>query len=288
LLLSPSQRIKLISEISKRLATESWSLIDLTLKQFKLPWTDNWQGEKDSYIVNMTEEASDETLVELGSHLGFELSVSTVSTVEPKFWSKGYFRIFISHLSVYQELAGQIQDALGKFGITAFVAHKDVEPTTEWQNEIETALATADALIALLHPNFHESKWTDQEVGYAMGRAIPTFAVRLGQDPYGFIGRFQAFNGKSKSASGIAQELFEAFLKHKQTQRRMAEILIRLFEKSGSFADAKLYISYLEQLETWDDAFSKRIAEAVDNNSQVRDSFGVPARVTSLIKKWKK
>ena len=31
--------------------------------------------------------------------------------------------------------------------------------------QIETVLATCDALVALLHDKFHASKWTDQEIG---------------------------------------------------------------------------------------------------------------------------
>ena len=48
-----------------------------------------------------------------------------------------------------------------------------------------------------------------------MGRGIPVFSVRLGQVPYGFIGRFQAFNGNGKSQKDLATELFEVLL---QTQ----------------------------------------------------------------------
>jgi nucleoside 2-deoxyribosyltransferase len=57
----------------------------------------------------------------------------------------------------------------------------NIEPTKEWQNEIEAALSTCDALVALLHPGFHVSMWTDQEIGYAMGRGIPVYSVGFGQ-----------------------------------------------------------------------------------------------------------
>jgi hypothetical protein len=33
----------------------------------------------------------------------------------------------------------------------------DIEPTRKWQDEIELALSTADALVAMLTPGFHES-----------------------------------------------------------------------------------------------------------------------------------
>jgi len=143
----------------------------------------------------MIEKAKDQTLLELAQHLGFVLEVSESSHIEPAFWRKGMFRLFISHLAGHRKWAGELQEALLPYGISSFVAHNDIEPTTEWQNQIETALSTCDALVALLHEKFHESKWTDQEVGFAMGRGVPVYSVHFGEAPYGFIGRFQAFNG---------------------------------------------------------------------------------------------
>ncbi|MDE2107468.1 MAG: toll/interleukin-1 receptor domain-containing protein [Patescibacteria group bacterium] len=180
----------------------------------------------------------------------------------------------------------QIQEALLGYGISAFVAHNDIEPTLEWQSQIETALTTADSLVALLHPNFHQSNWTDQEIGFAMGRGLPVFAVRLGQDPYGFIGRFQAFTGAGKSPEALAKDLFDAYRKNKQTQKRMAEVLVSLFEDSGSFAAAKARIGYLEHLEVWHSSFIPRLEAALKVNSQVSGSWGVRERVESLTKKW--
>jgi hypothetical protein len=125
-------------------------------------------------------------------HLEF---VQAKSTVEPKCWTPGYCRLFISHLAKHREEAGRLQESLREDGICSFVAHNDIEPTLEWQAEIEKALATCDAMVALLREGFHASKWTDQEIGYAMGRDRQVIAVKLGEDPYGFIGRFQAISG---------------------------------------------------------------------------------------------
>jgi nucleoside 2-deoxyribosyltransferase len=150
--------------------------------------------------------------------------------MEPPFWRLGMLKLFVTHLAAHRQFAADLQEALWGYGISAFVAHNDIEPTQEWQTEIETALATCDALVALLHPEFHQSNWTDQETGFAMGRGIPVFSIRFGQDPYGFIGRFQAFDGKGKSAQTLARELFDTYRKNKQTQDAMAEALVSLFE----------------------------------------------------------
>jgi len=44
---------------------------------------------------------------------------------------------------------GRLQSSLRRFGISAFVAHVDIDPTKEWQDEIEAALFSMDALAAI-------------------------------------------------------------------------------------------------------------------------------------------
>ncbi len=178
--LTPSDRIALIKEIGQRLTGEEWPLIDVTLKQFALPWTNEWGGGKDAYVLQMIEGGSDETLVDLARHVGLQLPTSGTSRMEPPFWRLGMLKLFVTHLAAHRQFAADLQEALWGYGISAFVAHNDIEPTQEWQTEIETALATCDALVALLHPEFHQSNWTDQETGFAMGRGIPVFSIRFG------------------------------------------------------------------------------------------------------------
>jgi hypothetical protein len=284
--ISVSQRISLIKGIAQRLEDEEWPMVDLTLTQFKLPTSNDFIGNKTTYVIQMVKVASDSILIELAAHLGLIVEPTGRTSIDPTFWGTGTFKLFLSHLAEHRRWVGELQSELLKFGISAFVAHNDIEPSTEWQTQIELALATCDGLVALLHKKFHESKWTDQEIGFVMGRSLPIFAVRLGQDPYGFIGRFQAFQGLDKDPTEIAQELFDCFRKNKQTQKRMAEALLRLFEESRSFAAAKTRIGYLELLEVWEPSFSSRVTEAVKKNDQIEYSFGVPARVDSLAKKW--
>jgi hypothetical protein len=110
----------------------------------------------------------------------------------------------------------------------------------------------------------------------------------LGEVPYGFIAKFQAFNSASKTPLQLSREIYDALRKHKQTYERMAEITVYLFEEAMSFDTAKARMSDLEELDFWKPSFSKRIVAAVDNNSQVSGAWGVPDRVTLLVKKWKK
>jgi TIR domain len=277
-----------MKEISARLSPEEFSIIDLTLNQFSLPSSESWSGSKVDYILRMIENGSDTTLVDLGSHLGFSFEDGSTSKIEPVFWEKGKFRLFISHLSTYREWAAELQNELIPFGISSFVAHNDIAPTVEWQTQIELGLSTCDSLIALLHPAFHTSQWTDQEIGFAMGRGVPVYSIRLGEVPYGFIGRFQAFNGVDKDPKKVALEVFNAYRKNKQTQKRLSEVLVNMFAQSQSFAEAKERIGHLEDLEVWETMFSIRMTSAIESNSQIIDSWGVVERAKKLLKKWDK
>lgn len=284
--LTASQRITLMGEISQRLGDEGYPLIDATLKVFGIKTQDTWSAGRDEYVLSMLDGTPEEKLIELAQHVGFDFPTHAENQIDPPFWQAGAFRVFISHLSTHRAFTGELKVALLEYGISSFVAHDDIEPTLEWQTQIETALATCDALIALLHADFHKSSWTDQEIGFAMGRALPIYSIRFGQDPYGFIGRFQAFNGNNKTAPALARELFDVYRKNKQTQTALANVLLKLFETSSSFAEAKKRIGYLEELETWDSSFAPRIKAAVENNGQINGSWGVPNRALKLVEKW--
>ncbi|HTL15498.1 MAG TPA: toll/interleukin-1 receptor domain-containing protein, partial [Thermomonas sp.] len=220
-------------------------------------------------------------------HLGYQMDLPGGAPIlDPPFWRPGMMRVFLSHLSKHKKFTAELQSELANYGVSAFVAHNDIEPTLEWQAEIETALRTCHSLVALLHPEFHASSWTDQEIGYVMGRGLPVFSVRLGQDPYGFIGKFQGFNGAGKTAAQIAAELFGVYKSHKQTREPTARALVTQFENSYSFAQAKANMGLLEQLEYWEPAFSDRILKAAESNGQIQFSWGVPEKAAALAKKW--
>lgn len=64
-----SQRVSLITKIADKLSEDDWSIIDLTLREFGMNWTDQWSGSKKDYIISMLQEAQDASLVNLSQHL---------------------------------------------------------------------------------------------------------------------------------------------------------------------------------------------------------------------------
>ena len=278
-----SERVQLIKAIAGRLSKDSWPHIDLTLKQFDLPALVSFEGNAEEYVIRRVEDASDDKLVELGDHLGL-LSLPTSAAAEPAFWLPGHFRLFLSHVAAHKSVVTALRTALRSHLVSGFVAHEDIEPTQEWQNEIERALNTADGLAALITSDFHLSKWTDQEVGAAMGRGIVILSLKYGADPYGFIGKYQALPIVGKQHDAIALEVFKLLANHPLSRARLSECVVSSFESAWSWENARRDMSLLEQFSYLDRYQLDRIASAPSTNAKVKESWGVPDRVTRLDK----
>lgn len=281
--MTTSERIQLIKEIARKLDSEEWSVIDLTFNLFGFSTQEIFSGSKFEYVLQHIQSGNDESLFDLAKHLKIDAHTSHTD-ISPSFWRNGYFNLFISHLASDKQTAQNLKDALGSFSISGFVAHSDIEPTKEWQDEIELALRTSDALVALMIQNFHESKWTDQEIGLALGRDLLIIPVRMGQDPYGFIAKFQAIGYTSIDA--LASNIFESLLKNKKTSRKMSNAIMYQFENSGSFASAKNNMELVEKIKYWDKNLIDRLNNAKENNSQIENSYGVSSRIHNITYKF--
>lgn len=282
-----SERIKLIIDITNAIKLEEWPMIDLTLRQFGLPTTDSWDGDKESYVIRMIDNADSAILEELSSHLGIIREQVKLEEIDVHCWQSRRFRLFLSHLASDKVRTTDLQQALDHYYISSFVAHVNIEPTKEWQGEIELALNSCYALAALLMPGFHESKWTDQEIGVVMGRGKLILPIRLGIDPYGLFGKYQGIQGESKTVAELAREIFNVLNNNKSSQKYIAEAIVTRFEDSYSFDDAKISMSLLEQISYLDEKLIVRIEQAVKVNSQLGNSFVVPDRVGVFIKRFR-
>jgi len=203
-----------------------------------------------------------------------------------RIWTNpGFFRIFLSHKASYKVETAQLKNALLRFGVTCFVAHEDIEPTREWQTEIENALFSMEACIALLTTDFHNSDWTDQEIGVAMGRRVPIISVRLGTDTYGFIGKYQGIGGQTASATpSLAEEIFKQLLtSFPSVQQRVAEALVSRFERADSFKHANELMGYLEVLTSASPEMIERLEKAPKSNTQVENATRVKNRLPGVI-----
>jgi hypothetical protein len=184
-----------------------------------------------------------------------------------RIWGDGGFRLFLSHKWEVRKETAQLKEKLSLFGISAFVAHEDIRPTRKWQDEIENALHSMDAFAALMTQDFHDSDWTDQEVGFALARGVPVIAVQLGRVPYGFLGKFQALRaGWDDAAEGIVKLL----MKHD----RMFSAYIQALRRCPSWDCGNVLARALPGIESATDQQIDELVAAANENTEVRYSFG--------------
>jgi len=202
-------------------------------------------------------------------------------------WKPGMLRLFLSHISAEKAGVSKLKAELLKWGVDSFVAHEDIEPNKLWQTEIELALNSMHALAALLTPGFHESKWTDQEVGLALGKETSVIAIRLGLDPYGFIGKQQGLSGKLDMPESLASNIVDLLLKQGTTADTMREALIAGLEKARSFNASIAISKKLEGLKYISADQLRRMEAACESNSIVKKSWNVPERIQQIVQRFK-
>lgn len=169
------------------------------------------------------------TREEFGIFEGYKLSDhpedqsrgETVSSPPANWLDTPRFRLFISHIAIHKENAKRLKNCLDRYGIDAFVAHEDIEPTLEWQSEVEKALRTMDAFLAIHTVGFSKSIWAQQEVGYAVARGVKIISLQMGEDPTGFISKNQALPRRSRKAEAIAAEIDKILAKDPRTKDRL-------------------------------------------------------------------
>ncbi|HTU27695.1 MAG TPA: toll/interleukin-1 receptor domain-containing protein [Pirellulales bacterium] len=209
-----------------------------------------------------------------------------MSASETPFWLPGHFKLFISHLSVDKRRATNLRGALKSFAISSFVAHEDIEPTKEWQVEIEKALFSMDALAAVLTEEFHQSKWTDQEVGVALGRGVTVLPIRAGVDPYGLMGKFQGIASTGRSLGEVASLVVSTLLRNAKTRNRLVSCLV---EQLLASADAAQAASKLEVLEQAEEVASDQLIRIRDNaatNPNLFADVSSRRRIDALLAKY--
>jgi hypothetical protein len=204
------------------------------------------------------------------------------------FWKPGHLRLFMSHRDQHKVMARRLGDALSEYGISPFVAHDTIGPMKTWQLEIERGLETMEVMLAFVTDDFHDSTWTNQEVGYALGKSVPIISVKFGtKDPEGFIGSKQALRGDLDRPEGAAPAIYKLLIEE-VGEKRLRENLITAFCDSADFDETKKRFDRLTSaLSTLSGDEIKRIQNAFASNYHLNNAYylGYYNRLTSFIKR---
>ncbi|EPD83633.1 hypothetical protein HMPREF1529_03015 [Microbacterium sp. oral taxon 186 str. F0373] len=201
---------------------------------------------------------------------------SQIETVDSSLWKPGYVRLFVSHSAVHKKFIGQVADELAVSGIHAFVAHDTMEVEQPWQDQIEVALRSMQAFVAVIHPEFLPSAWCQQEVGWALGRGVPRYVVRYPSDPAGFISRTQWPQGTAMNHRQVAGLILEWVSRIPEFSDQIVSGLLAALRTAGNYMDAGSTASRIATINTLTPEQWSELADIFHTNDQV--GGGVLAR----------
>ena len=150
------------------------------------------------------------------------------------FWTDGYLRLFISHLSKNKKKVSAMKSNFANWGISAFVAYEDIKTSLEWIEEIKVGLETMDVMVAVLQKGFKDSDWCSQEVGFALGRKVEIISLIEDLDPFGFFGTKQGIKIKSNDPIYISNTLTKTLLESSRYRNKLLQSIPKAFSKLGS------------------------------------------------------
>jgi CHC2 zinc finger/TIR domain len=213
-LLRVSEKLALIDKVGRELqARFRYEEINAILAEYGLKGPSNISvNSKRLYAKAALAGVQNDVLLRIAGELDIDVPGTKAQAAgPPRNWvGTTDFRLFVSHISQHKDKAARLKGCLDCFAINAFVAHDDILPTLDWQSEIERALATMDAFLAMHTDGFSESCWTQQEIGYAVCRRVKIISLKMGnEDPAGFISKHQALPRQGRSAEAIAKHLNE-------------------------------------------------------------------------------
>ena len=262
------ERLELVDRISRELQSRmSYGEIDTYLKAYSVDTKKPTSGVNSKWVYSkeLLGDEPEATILRIADELGVphnHVVAEPGKTLEATFWEPFHFKLFLSHLSSFKVITAQLQAALRKFGISAFVAHVDIEPTREWQDEIEAGLLSMDALVAILMPGFKESSWTDQEVGVAVGRGVLVIPVMRGLNPYGFISKYQGLNASGRKVGEVAEEVFRILATSPKTRAKMLSCLTETTLQSKSEPEALFKLRKLASVKSLPIAHLHKLKES--------------------------
>lgn len=281
-------RLELIDRIGRELQGRmTYSDIAVFLKAHGIDTNKPTSGVNSKWVYSkeLLVDEPDAQIVRIATELRVphnQVVADPTRILEATFWEPFHLRLFLSHLSTFKKTTGHLQAALRRYGISAFVAHVDIEPTREWMDEIEAGLHSMDALLAILMPGFKESNWTDQEIGVAVGRGVLVIPVIKGLDPYGFISRYQGLNSQGKTVATVACEVFQILVKSPKTGTKMLSCLTETTIQSKSEEEAIEKLRHLGSVKDLPSSYLQKIKESAPV-STVLTSPGPLAELNKLL-----
>jgi len=280
------ERVDLIKAIAERITAGGdfkRAEADLIFEEFGFGYAE-WRGTPYDYALAKAQSGTNEQVAELATDLNpAEDDSGSPSPARPEQevidsknpWQTSDFKIFISHCTSHVETARKLKTHLTERGIEGFIAHESIQVSQEWEDILQVGLATCDAVLALLTPDFKKSDWTEQEIGIAVANRKLVVPLQHGGDgPHGFFGKYQGLTiHAGDKYVDIARKVFEALVRQDLTKKRMAEVLVHRFIESRSYEQVRERFVFLKLIpnSAWEEGLADQMRQACKSNSEIVD-----------------
>lgn len=160
--------------------------------------------------------------------------------------------VFVSYSIKDSTMAGQLATVLKTLRVETFLAHDDINVGAQWKDAVRKGICKCDMLVALVTSNFHDSQYTDQEVGAAWGLGKPILLVLVDRTPpAGFITEQQGMEYNRKNPPVTACLIFRFALSKTYGEEHVVDVLVERLAKAESRMESQ-YLAFLllnEQLD---------------------------------------
>jgi hypothetical protein len=196
------------------------------------------------------------------------------------------FSLFLSHINQDASLVVEVASQLNRFGLNTFAAPQRLRGSDEWLPIIENELLTCDALVAFLRPSFRASKWTDQEIGYVLGRRKRVFALTFDSKtiPYGFISKYHAQHVSADSdAKEIAELVIDLMTMHLSRNPLVEAMICENLEIERNRGQVVRWLDRIEKMGTMKTELRTQIAQISRRNTVISGDSRLAGRCERLL-----
>ena len=272
MIMKPLERLNLVSAIAVELQKRmTYDEINVYISAYEVKSHKEGYGSKRVYVQKVLENTPNSVIIKIAEELELYKSDKTNTEEEPRCWNIGFFKIFISHLSVNKDSATNLKICLNEYAVSGFVAHEDIEPSKEWMQEIERALFSMNCICAIVTPDFIKSTWCDQEVGVAIGRKVLVIPIRKGADPYGLFGKYQGIQSKGKDSKKIADEIFQIIATNEKSKTMYSELVRNLVLNAKNTEEGLKWINLLNKIPNIDFSLISELHSKFVSNDNLND-----------------
>ena len=195
---------------------------------------------------------------------------------------------FLSHADKDKIIAEKIAEELKKYHFNVFLAHRDIEPGSDWENILKKRIEECELFLILLSSKFKNADYTNQEVGIALCQKKRIFPFSIDDTmPYGFMSKYQSSKFDVKNIDKEAGRISELFRRVVDGTEILRDIDDRITELryASSYAEANKIANALSNHVDFTDKQLKDIANAYNVNYEVSGSWTAGPFVLNLLER---